>query len=305
MSEPTTNPYLNGRAFINGDFVELSEASIPLTDAGFARSDVTYDVTSVWGGHFFRIDDHLARFERSRRELRMETLPWTTVQIREILFELVAQTDLREAYVNVTATRGTPPGSSRDPRLFTNRLYAYVCPFIWVFTPEQQERGIKAIVSEVVRYPVSSFDPTVKNYQWGDFVRGTWQAIDRNAEACILLNSDGYVTEGAGYNVFALVDGVLKTPAEGVLQGVTRRTVLELAGEHGINSDVGLLHVDELRSAEEVFFATTAGGVMPVGELDGNPIGEGGPGKTSLEIKRWYWDAHSDPKYATPVNYRD
>lgn len=298
------NPYGRGLAYIDGDFVAMNEASIPIFEAGFIRSDATYDVVATWEGRFFRLDQHLERFRRSYRELRMQ-LPLEGDDLRDMLVELVARSGLRDAYVMMIATRGLPPSGLRDPRRYTNRLYAFAVPYLWVFAPEVQERGIKAIVTSVLRTPPSSIDPTVKNFQWGDLVRGQWEAIEAEAEAGLLLDQEGNVTEGAGYNVFAFVDGVLRTPVEGALLGITRLSVIELAEESGIEVAVGPLHVDELRRAEEVFFATTAGGVMPVGMLDGKPIGDGdgGPGPRSLELKRIYWDAHDRPQWTTAVEY--
>lgn len=301
---PADNPYSQGLAYIQGEFVPLAEASIPIVEGGFTRSDATYDVVATWEGRFFRLDEHLERFKRSYCALRMR-LPLEGEQLREMLLELVGRSGLHDSYVMMIATRGVPPAGVRDPRRFANRLYAFACPYLWVFSAELQERGIKAIITSVVRTPPRSFDPTVKNFQWGDLIRGQWQALDADAEAGLLLDDDGNVTEGAGYNVFAFVGGVLRTPAEGALLGITRRSVIELAQQAGIQVEVGPLHVDELRRAEEIFFTTTAGGVMPVGMLDGKPIGEGdgGPGPKTLHLKQLYWDAHDRPEWTTEVDY--
>jgi branched-chain amino acid aminotransferase len=293
-----------GLAYIEGEILPLEEARIPIVEAGFTKSDATYDVTSTWKGRFFRLDDHLERFALSCGGLRIKP-PLEGEELRALLLELVGRSGLRDSYVMMIATRGVPPAGTRDPRRFTNRLYAFVCPFIWVFKPEQQERGIKAVISSVIRTSSQSFDPKIKNFQWGDLIRGQWEAIDADAEAGILLDADGNVTEGAGYNVLAFVDGVLRTPVEGALLGITRRTVIELAEENGMEVRQGPLGGDELRRAEEIFFATTAGGVMPVGMLDGKPIGEGdgGPGPRSLELKALFWEAHDRPEWSIEVDY--
>lgn len=297
------NPYENGLAFVDGDFVPLAEARIPLVEAGFTRSDVTYDVVAVWRGSFFRLREHLDRFRRSRERLRLE-IGYDDESLADLLIRLVGAAGLRDAYVSMIATRGTPPTGSRDPRRFTNRFYAFACPYLWVFSPEAQERGIRAIVTSVVRTPTAAFDPTIKNFQWGDLTRGLWEALDADADAGILLDRDGNVTEGAGYNVFAVVDGVVRTPEDGALLGVTRQTVLELANEDGLPTRPGPLHVDELLAGDEVFFTTTAGGVMPVGTLNGRPNAYGGPGPISLRLKQLYWDAHDRPEWSTPVSYQ-
>ncbi len=302
MAEGFEDPFSKGLAWIHGEFVPLGRAQIPLVEAGFLRSDVTYDVAAVWEGRFFRLDEHLERFKRSYSRLRI-TPPLEGNELRDVLLELVARSGLRSAYVDMIATRGLPTDASRDPRKYSNRLYLFACPYLWVFSPEQQERGIRAVVSSVLRTSPRSFDPTIKNFQWGDLTGGAWEALDGGAEAGILLDADGNVTEGAGYNVFAILDGVLRTPAEGALLGVTRRTVLELAAEMGLPTHIGRLSGDELRSAQEIFFTTTAGGVMPVGSLDGNPVSGGGPGTTTLQLKQLYWDAHSRPEWTTKVDY--
>ncbi|MGH2940997.1 MAG: aminotransferase class IV [Solirubrobacterales bacterium] len=300
----SNNPYSEGLAYIQGEFVPLAEASVPIVEAGFTRSDATYDVVATWQGRFFRLDEHLERFRQSYTKLRME-LPLEGEELRQMLLELVGRSGLRDSYVMMIATRGLPPAGSRDPRRFQNRLYAFACPYLWVFSPELQERGIKAVISSIIRTPPRAFDPTIKNFQWGDLIRGQWQALEADAEAGLLLDDDGNVTEGAGYNVLAFVDGVLRTPEEGALLGITRRSAIELAEEDGIPVKRGLLHVDELRSAEEIFFTTTAGGVMPVGMLDGKPIGDGdgSPGPKTLRLKQLYWDAHERPEWSTEVDY--
>jgi branched-chain amino acid aminotransferase len=291
-----------GLAYVGDEFVPLSQAGIPLLEAGFTRSDATYDVVAVWEGRFFRLDEHLERFAKSYGKLRI-TPPIEGEELRKTLLALVGRSGLKRAYVEMIATRGLPPAGVRDPRLYANRLYLFVCPYAWVFSPEVQERGIHAVVSSRVRTSPKSVDPTVKNFQWGDFVGGLWDALDAGAEAGILLDHNGNVTEGGGYNVFAVVKGVLRTADEGVLLGITRRTVLELAKEIGLPTLVGPLRVEELRAAQEVFFTSTAGGVMPVGSLDGKPIGHGGPGPRSLELKKLYWEAHERPEWTTEVDY--
>lgn len=292
-----------GAALIDGEVVPIAQAKIPIIDTGFLRCDVTYDVIGVTQGRFFRIDAHLERFERSCRELRLK-LPVDRVQIRSLLNELVAATGLREAYVEVICTRGMAEAGVRDPRRFTNRFYAFVIPYVWLLSEQEADTGMDAVVARsVVRIPPASFDPTVKNFHWGDLTRGLYEAYDRGARYPILLDESGNVTEGPGYNVFAVVGGGLTTPDAGVLLGVTRRTVLELAAEHGIESTVEPVPAERLYAAAELFATSTAGGVMPITSLDGEPVGDGSVGPLTRGLRDLYWAAHSDPMYATPVDY--
>ncbi len=225
--------YADGAAFVDGRFVPVAEARVPILDWGFLRSDATYDVVHVWRGSFFRLEDHLDRFERGMKKLRM-SLPYGRDDIRDVLVECVRLSGLRDAYAEIICTRGVPPPGSRDPRDCENRFYAFVVPFVWIADPEKQERGLHAAISRVRRIDPSSVDPTVKNYHWLDLQTGLFDAYDRGGETAILVDAEDNVVEGPGFNVFAVRDGAISTPERGVLEGVTRKTVIELAASHGI-----------------------------------------------------------------------
>jgi branched-chain amino acid aminotransferase len=292
--------FSGGAAYVDGRCVPSADARIPLLDTGFTRSDATYDVVGVWRGSFFRLADHLGRFERGCRELRL-TLPLARAEIEAVLHELVRRSGLRDAYVEVICTRGVDTAGTRDPRTFENRFYAFAIPFVWILPPEDQ--GMHAVITRTVqRIPPRSVDPTVKNYHWADLTKGLYEAFDRDARYPILLSAEGDVTEGAGYNVFALVDGRLLTPVDGALEGITRRTVLELAAEEGIPADAVELPEALFRRGSELFATTTAGGVMPITRLDGEPVGSGEPGAVTRRLRERYWAAHDDPRFATPID---
>jgi branched-subunit amino acid aminotransferase/4-amino-4-deoxychorismate lyase len=294
-----------GCAWIEGSYVPVAEARIPILDTGFVRSDLTYDVVGVWGGRFFRLDDHLDRLERSCERLRLRS-PKSRAETEEILGELVARSRLRESYVETIITRGVPAPGERDPRRFEHRFYAYAIPYVWIQRPEQQEMGAKVVVArDTVRVSPGAIDPTVKNFMWGDFIRGLLEAYDRDAVLPILSDGDGNVTEGPGVNVFAVQGGVLRTPGRGVLEGITRLTVLDIAAELGTRAQVGAVPVSTLYVADEIFLTSTAGGVMPVTELDGQSVGDGAVGEVTKRIRQTYWDWHEDPRFTRSIDYGD
>lgn len=297
--------FRRGAAFVEGDFVPVAEAKISILDAGFSRSDVTYDVVAVWNGAFFRLDDHLDRFERSCASLRMQP-PFDRTEIASILTDLVRLSGLRSSYVDMICTRGAPRDGSRDPRTYENRFFAYAVPFVWILpNANSSEHGMQAIIARTVqRIPESSVDPRVKNFHWGDLTRGLYEAYDRGGLHPILLDADGLVTEGAGYNVFALVEGQLLTPAGGALEGVTRKTVLEFAEREGIAAAGVALTEEAFRQATEMFATSTAGGVMAITSLDGEPVGDGRVGPVTRRLRDLYWEAHADPRYITKIDYR-
>ena len=297
--------FADGCAWIDGEYLPIEEARVPITDTGFSRSDVTYDVVAVWKGRFFRLADHLARFKKSYRGLHMKP-PLSISEMRDVLFECVRRSGLRDAYVDMIATRGMPVGGNRDPRTFRNRFYAYAIPYVWIVKPEAQEKGSHLVVVEnTVRIPPESVDPTIKNFHWGDFVRGIYETYERGGELAVLPAADGTLTEGPGFNLFAVRDGAIHTPARGALEGVTRRTVLELAAEDGVDTHVRGFDARFLGAADEAFVTSTAGGVMPITRLNGEALGSGVPGPVTTRLRELYWAAHEDPRFTEVVEYED
>ena len=298
---PAHGEYTDGAAYIEGRYVPIAEARLPVLDWGFTRSDVTYDVVHVWRGAFFRLEDHLSRFERSCRKLRLT--PPSRDEVRATLMRCVALSGLRDAYVEMACTRGIPAPGSRDPRTCRNSFLAFAIPFVWVVTPEQQERGAHVVISEVPRIPPSSVDPTVKNFHWGDLTRALFEAYDKGADTAVLVDAEGYVSEGPGFNVFCVRDGRIVSPGGTVLEGITRESVRELCAEIGIPFEIGRVRPEDLREADEVFLSTTAGGVMPVSRVDGRRLGNDRPGPVSTKLKALYWKKHEEGWHATPVDY--
>jgi branched-chain amino acid aminotransferase len=292
----------DGVAYVDDDYVAIGEARLPLLDWGFTRSDVTYDVVHVWKGSFFRLDDHLERFLRSCARLRLDP-GYQRAEIRAVLGNCVRLSGLRDAYVEMICTRGVPVPGSRDPRLCRNRFYAFAIPFVWIVPPERQTEGAHLIISTVPRIAPASVDPTVKNFHWGDLTRALFEAFDRGAETAVLVDADGFVSEGPGFNVFRVHEGRVTTPGDTVLEGITRQSVRELCEELEVPFALCAITPEELREADEVFISSTAGGVMPVTRIDTRILGNGRPGPLSTRIRELYWRKHEQGWHATPVDY--
>jgi len=295
--------FADGAAYIDGRFMAIGQAAIPVLDWGYRRSDVTYDVVSVWGGAFFRLDDHIARFRRSMEALRLRPAE-SDEDIRAVLAHCVRLTGLTEAYVAIDCLRGRPrPGVPSHPANARNHLVAFAIPWVWVIPPEVQARGAHLIIASPQRIPAESVDPTVKNFHWGDLTRGLFEAHDAGADTCVLLDAQGYVTEGPGFNVFAVADGAVLTPDRGALEGITRRSVMELCAEIGVPCTPRRITADEFRNANEIFVATTAGGVIPVSRIDGRIMGNDRPGPLSMRLHDLFWRKRREGWHATPVDY--
>ena len=228
-----SSEYQNGIAFTDGTYCAVEEAKISLLDWGFLRSDANQDTISVWNGAFFRLEDHLNRFERNIRRLRFEC-PCSRDEQREILTECVRRTGFRSAYVQMLMTRGRPPIGVRDIRECVNTFHVFCLPYMWLAPEDARQRGLHMKIGRIQRVPPDAVDPTIKHYHWLDFEMGLFEAYDAGADTVVLTDRDGNVVEGPGFNVFVVEDSRLTTPATGVLDGMTRRTVMELCSEANI-----------------------------------------------------------------------
>ncbi len=299
---PTSTEYSDGVAFVGGRYVPIAEAAIPISDWGFLRSDATYDVVTVWDGAYFRLDLHLERFARSCERWRLDP-GLSRAQITDVLSQCVRLSGLRTSYVEMICTRGKPPWGSRDPRQASNQFYAFAVPYVWLANPQQRETGLHVMVSDIQRIPARSVDPTAKNYHWNDLTMGLLGALDAGADSVLLVDGTGNVVEGPGFNVFCVIGGAIVTPAEGMLEGVSRRTVIEMARELGMEVQLRAVPADELRGAQEVFLSTSGGGVLPVTRVDQAVIGTGVPGPVTRKLVDTYWNWHRDPAYIQPIDY--
>ena len=293
-----------GAAWMNGHVLPISQATIPVNDWGLVHSDITYDVVPVINGAFFRFEEYLSRFFSSMESLYLDP-GMNKSEVQKALHQMVSQSGLRDSYVAMVCSRGRPkiPGS-RDPRDCENHFFAWCVPYVHVIKPEIIDQGATAWISQnVYRIPEESVNPRVKNYHWGDFTQGIFEAKDNKYETVILLDFDGNVTEGPGFNVFAIKDGVLITPDRGILAGVSRKTVLEIADHLGISAVIRPLSVDELLAADEVFLSSSGGGVIPIVRVNETIYGNGVKGPISVRLNEIYWQWTTLERYRDPINY--
>ena len=286
-----------GHAWIDGNFIELSEAKIPILDWGFLRSDATYDVVHVWHGRFFRLDKHIDRFFESTKKLRMPS-QMDRDELKKILAGCVEKAKLENAYVEMIQTRGISPNFVRDPRHATPRIIAFAVPFGWILKQEDFEKGLDVLLTDIKRIPPSSVDPTIKNYHWMDLVTGMLNAYEKGNDTAILVDENNNITEGPGFNLFCVDETGIFTPEYGVLEGITRQTVFDLAIELDISINKKPISIEQLKNANELFATSTAGGIMPITKINGQKINNGMVGSITREIHQLYWLKHYDQDWS-------
>jgi branched-chain amino acid aminotransferase len=286
--------------YINGTYVPAEEASISIFDLGFLRGDVVYDTTSAWSGWIFKLDAHVNRLFDSLRAVKM-AIPLSPEELQHAIVETTRRCGLRNAYIKCMVTRGMPPEGERDLRKCTPTIIIFAIPYVWILPPEMIQTGARAKIASTRSVPHQCLNPRIKSTNRLHFALATLETYSAGMDETIMLDLDGYITEGPGFNVFMVKHDTLYTPPEGILLGITRQTVLEIADEHGITTQVAPLTSYDLFAADEVFFSSTAGGVMPVVEIDGRSIGEGKPGPVTRRIHELYWQMRESGKHSTPV----
>jgi branched-chain amino acid aminotransferase len=286
--------------YINGEYTPRDQARISIFDVGFLRGDAVFDTTSAWNGRIFKLPAHLERLELSLRAARIQS-PLPPKALADVIVETTRRCGLRNAYIQTIVTRGEPPFGVRDLTQCRPGLIVFAIPYVWILGPDRIRTGGRGTIVSTRALPVQCLDPKIKSLSRLHFDLAMLQGKSTGADVALMLDLDGHVTEGPGFNVFAVKGGVMFSPPEGILMGITRQTVFELAAEHRLQVREAQLTAYDLYAADEVFLTSTAGGVMPLVEIDGRPIGEGRPGPVFQRVYDLYWALRESSRDGTVV----
>ena len=268
-------------AYFKGEWMPFSQVKIDPMDRGFTVGDVVFDVARTFNGKSFRMEDHIQRLYRSLKFVRIDP-GLSAKEMLDISEEVIQRNDHLRAEVGdftITqfVTRG-PGSSSRSAG--PPAVCVKVAPIGFGRFADLFKDGAHGVITRTRSYPVESLDPKVKNYSRMNFNLADLEAADVDPEAWpILTDADGSLTEGTGYNVFLVTDGVIRTPGDrNILQGVSRGMVFDLARQLNIPLVEEDLQPYDLYTADEAFFSGTSPCVLPVSKVDQREIGDGRPG---------------------------
>jgi branched-chain amino acid aminotransferase len=295
MSDPTNE----GLVYINGEYFPTSQAKLPIMDSGFLMGLNVFDTMSLHEGYLFRLEAHLDRFFRSLQAVRFE-LPHSRADFEQLVLDTIRRSGLRDANVNTIATHG-PRQRGIPVEQWPITVIVMVIPPLIPLTPEKRADGYRMRISSVRNVPIQTLDAQVKNYNRLFSYLATLEAHDAGADDVLMLDLDGYLTEGPSFNVFAVRQGRIYTPVEGVLHGITRDTTLKIAEREGIPVIETRLTPYDLYNADEVFFTSTSRGAVGIVEIDRREIGNGRPGPITERLNDIYWTWHKGGPYVTPV----
>ncbi|HYB99904.1 MAG TPA: branched-chain-amino-acid transaminase [Candidatus Limnocylindrales bacterium] len=289
------------KVWIDGQIVDGKDARIPVTDHGFLYGDGVFEGMRAYAGRMFRLDDHMARLEVSARAIGLE-IPGGTERVRDIVLQTVAATGSPEAYVRLIVTRGEGP-LGIDPTTCPQARILCIVDTVELFTPEKSERGVALITASLRRPAADVLDPRVKSLNYLNNAMVKLEARRQGADDALLLNASGAIAEASGANIFAVCRGVLTTPpvTDGALEGITRQTVLELAGEAAIPARERSMGRVDLFGASEAFLTGSGARIVPVRSLDGQPVGSAVPGPVTARLRAAFFELARST--GTPVPY--
>lgn len=269
--------------FLNGEFMPLAEAKVPVLDRGFIFGDGVYELVPVYSRHPFRIEHHLRRLQASLDGIRLVN-PYTLSAWSDLIRQLVALQDDADQSIYIQVTRGVAPRDQAFPKHSSPTVFMFAQPLV-IASNELKASGVCAISAADNRWQRCN----IKSISLLANVLLRQQAVDADCAETVMLR-DGWLTEGSASNIFVVKNGTLLTPpsSDGMLTGVTYDVVLELAAAHEIPHEVRPVSELEVRQADELWMTSSTKEIMSIVKLDGVAVGGGVPGPLAIKMDALY-----------------
>ncbi len=267
--------------YLNGSLIPRSQASISALDYGFLYGYGLFETMRAYGGRVFRLDSHLRRLARSAEILG---LPIGTLDLKDAVMDTIQANQLSEARVRITISIGEG-GMVPDPSTCNKPIVLILAGHYQPYPEQVYQKGFRAVVSSIRRNSGSPLS-RLKSANYLESILARQEARAAGVDEALCLNEKGLLAEASMSNIFLVTDGILRTPGQesGILPGITRETILELASPLGINTLEHDIRLDELSQAQEAFVTNSLIEVMPLTEIDGKPIGSGRPGSVTKRL---------------------
>ena len=264
--------------FVNGKFVPKDEAVVSVFDHGFLYGDGVFEGIRAYNGRIFRLSEHICRLYESAKHI-MLNIPYSIAEMEQAVIKTVRENNLRDAYIRVVVSRGVGD-LGLDPRLCPASQVIIIADKIVLFAEEKYRQGLKVVTVSTRRNICDALDPKIKSLNYLNNILVKIEANQAGVMEALMLDRNGFVTEGSGDNVFIYRRGKLMTPPPylGILEGITREVVLELARQEGIPIQETPFTRHDVYVCDECFLTGTAAEIIPVVEVDGRVIGAGKPG---------------------------
>ncbi len=274
------------KVYINGKLYDKADAKVSVYDHGLLYGDGVFEGIRSYSGRVFKLVEHVERLYDSARSIWLE-IPMPPAELAKAVEETLKVNNLVDAYIRVVVTRGA--GSlGLDPRKTTDPQIIIITDSISLYPPELYEHGLKIITAGTIRNHPAALNPRIKSLNYLNNVLGKIEATNSGCLEALMMNHKGEVSECTGDNLFIVRKGELHTPSidSGILEGITRQAVIDLAGEAGIKVVERTMDRHDIYTADECFLTGTAAEVIPVIECDARKIGEGTPGPITKDLHR-------------------
>ncbi len=255
--------------YVNGRYLPKNQAAVSVYDHGLLYGDGIFEGIRVYRGRIFKLRQHMDRLWRSAEGIRLR-IPLSREEMIDIQRRCISLNNLSDAYIRLLVTRGYGT-LGLDPRKCPRPGVICIADQISLYPPEMYEQGMRVVVANRPRIPVAALDPRLKSLNYLNNILAKCEGIDHGCHEVIMLNTEGYVAECSGDNIFIVKDGTLYTPPTeaGALEGITRRFVMEtLAPECGVRCVEKMMRLDDVLAADEVFLTGSAAEIVAVNQID-------------------------------------
>ena len=276
------------KVFINGTLYNKEDAKVSVYDHGFLYGDGVFEGMRSYGGSVFRMKEHLDRLWESAEKIQLE-IPMSKEQMADSVNATLAANEIEDGYIRLVVSRGEGT-LGLDPNKCPTPNIIIITDLITLYPDEFYQNGLEIITAKTIRNHPGALDPRIKSLNYLNNILAKIEGLAAGCVETLMLNHQGEVAECTGDNIFIVQDGRLLTPPveAGVLEGITRGAVMELAAEDGVEVVETTMTLEDVYAAEEVFLTGSAAEIVPVIKVDGNQIGNGTPGFLTRRIADLY-----------------
>lgn len=270
--------------YLNGEYIPKDEAKISVFDHGFLYGDGVFEGIRAYSGKVFKLDEHIERLFSSAKAISLK-MPISPFELRVKIVEALRKNELRDAYIRVVVSRGKGD-LGLDPDKCLHAQLIIITDKISIYPEKLYEQGLEIVTSSTRRINCSALDPRIKSLNYLNNILAKLEATAQGAAEAIMLNDDGYVAECTGDNLFIVQKDILITPPTwaGILKGITRDVVIELARAENIVVDEQAFSLFSVYTSDECFLTGTAAEIIPVAKVDGKCIGDGKVGTITKQL---------------------
>ncbi|MBN2021804.1 MAG: branched-chain-amino-acid transaminase [Pirellulales bacterium] len=274
------------KVFINGTLFDKDEARVSVYDHGLLYGDGVFEGIRSYGGEVFRLDEHLDRLWDSAKAIWL-TIPMTKADLAQAIRDTLRANGIQDGYIRVVVTRGAGT-LGLDPNRCSHPQVIIITDHIALYPDELYEKGLEIITVSTVRNHPAALSPRVKSLNYLNNILAKIEGLQAGCIEALMLNHKGEVAECTGDNIFLIRGGRLSTPPNeaGILEGITRQVVIDLAREAGIDVREVPLTKHDVYIADECFLTGTAAEVVPVVKVDSRAIGPGAPGPITRDLMK-------------------